>query len=91
MDTSSPKSLISSVRQRMIERGIPVREDMYTPLPLLEKRVFESFVCREAALNLGVQLLTHTTCPAFDKRWRFPLAGTRGGPGTGKVTTKLCN
>jgi hypothetical protein len=77
------------------EKGIPVKEDLYTPLPLLKDRVFDSFVCCEAALNLGVQLLTRTTCPMqskFDKRWRFPLVGTRGGPGTGKVTTtNLCN
>jgi hypothetical protein len=72
----------------MREKGIPVKESLYTPLPLLEKRVFKSFVGREAALKLGVQLLTGTACPTkskFDDRWVFPAVGTRGGPGTGKV------
>jgi hypothetical protein len=82
----------------MIENSISVRQDkdLYKPLRLLEddERYFDSFVSREAALQLAMDKLTKAdglsnSLSTGDRRWKFPFVATRGGPGTGKVLNKF--
>jgi hypothetical protein len=83
----------------MSENDIPFRQDkdLYKPLPLMEddERYFESFVYREAALQLALDELTkrdgllHSLSRTGDRRWKFPFVAARGGPRTGKVLNKF--